>query len=92
MPHSVIRGLTIMSAGIRKRAVVVAGRKTSVTVEDEFWSGVREIAACRKITISDFVGAIDRDRAGGNLSSSIRLAVLDHYRKEAGVSASQEGA
>src|SRR5262249_33944704 len=49
-------------------------------LEDAFWKGLKEIAAGRDLTLSEMVSAIDTGRASGNLSSAIRLFVLDHYR------------
>ena len=66
-----------------KRSIVIAGHKTSVSLEDGFWSGLKEIAAARRSTLSDLVASIDTGRAGGNLSSAIRLFVLEHYRTAA---------
>ena len=53
-------------------------------VEDAFWKGLKEIAAMRNIPLSDLVSTIDNERQHGNLSSAIRLFVLDHYRTQAG--------
>jgi len=64
---------------IEKRSVVIAGHKTSVSLEDAFWSALKEVAAQRDMTLSELVGAIDADREHGNLSSAIRLFVLDVY-------------
>jgi predicted DNA-binding ribbon-helix-helix protein len=66
-----------------KRSIVVAGHKTSVSLEQAFWDGMKEIAAQRDLTVSDLVGRIDTSRTQGNLSSAIRLFVLDHYRTRA---------
>jgi predicted DNA-binding ribbon-helix-helix protein len=65
-----------------KRSIVVAGHKTSVSLEDAFWAGLKEIAGGRHLTLSDMVAAIDSERQHGNLSSAIRLFVLDFYRKQ----------
>ena len=62
---------------ITKRSVVIAGHKTSVSLEDAFWTALKEVAAQRDMTLSELVGAIDADREHGNLSSAIRLFVLD---------------
>jgi predicted DNA-binding ribbon-helix-helix protein len=71
---------------------VVAGHKTSVTLEDAFWNGMKEIARGRNITLSELVSAIDSEHRHGNLSSSIRLFVLDFYRnKLADVQAGGDG-
>jgi predicted DNA-binding ribbon-helix-helix protein len=69
-----------MESYIVKRSIVIAGHKTSVSLEDAFWSGLKEIASGRDQTLSEMVSAIDSGRAQGNLSSAIRLFVLDHYR------------
>jgi predicted DNA-binding ribbon-helix-helix protein len=65
-----------------KRSIVVAGHKTSITLEDAFWNGLKEIASGRNITLSDLVTAVDSQRRQGNLSSAIRLFVLDFYRNQ----------
>ncbi len=59
-----------MNSPIVKRSIVIAGHKTSVSLEEAF-------------TLSDLVATIDTDRHHGNLSSAIRLFVLDHYREQA---------
>ncbi|WP_439573335.1 ribbon-helix-helix domain-containing protein [Phreatobacter sp.] len=69
-----------MKSHVVKRSIVVEGHKTSVSLEDEFWNALKEIASERRETLSELVGHIDKDRTQGNLSSSIRLFVLDHYR------------
>jgi predicted DNA-binding ribbon-helix-helix protein len=55
---------------------------TSVSLEDAFWEGLKEIAKTRRKTLSDLVGSIDTDREQGNLSSALRLFVLNHYERE----------
>lgn len=69
-----------MKSPVVKRSIVIAGHKTSVSLEDAFWQGLKDIATARNLTLSDVVGLIDTDRSRGNLSSAIRLFVLDHYR------------
>ena len=69
-----------MKSPVVKRSIVIAGHKTSVSLEDAFWKGLKEIANGREVTLSDLVASIDTDRRHGNLSSAIRLFVLDHYR------------
>jgi predicted DNA-binding ribbon-helix-helix protein len=69
-----------MKSPVVKRSIVIAGHKTSVSLEDAFWRGLKEIATGRGMTLSEMVAAIDADRKHGNLSSAIRLFVLDHYR------------
>ena len=74
-----------MKSPVVKRSIVIAGHKTSVSLEDAFWRSLKEIAGERSVTLSDLVASIDNDRRQGNLSSAIRLFVLDHYRALAGV-------
>ncbi len=72
-----------MKSQVVKRSIVIAGHKTSVSLEDAFWKGLKEIAAMRNVPLSDLVSTIDNERQHGNLSSAIRLFVLDHYRTQA---------
>jgi predicted DNA-binding ribbon-helix-helix protein len=72
-----------MKSPVVKRSIVIAGHKTSVSLEDAFWKGLKEIAGGRDLTLSDLVATIDSERRHGNLSSAIRLFVLDHYRAQA---------
>jgi predicted DNA-binding ribbon-helix-helix protein len=69
-----------MKSPVVKRSIVIAGHKTSVSLEDAFWKGLKEIAGLRDVTLSDLVASIDTERQHGNLSSAIRLYVLDYYR------------
>jgi predicted DNA-binding ribbon-helix-helix protein len=70
----------VMKSPIVKRSIVVAGHKTSVSLEDTFWEALKEIARKRRTTVSRLVSSINVRREHGNLSSSIRLFVFDHYR------------
>ena len=72
-----------MKSPVVKRSIVIAGHKTSVSLEDAFWQGLKQIAAQRQMTLSDLVATIDTERRQGNLSSAIRLFVLDYYRRGA---------
>jgi predicted DNA-binding ribbon-helix-helix protein len=67
---------------VLKRSLVIAGHKTSVSVEDEFWDSFKEIAGERGTTVAALVGAIEGDREHANLSSAIRLFVLGVYRDQ----------
>jgi len=69
-----------MKSLITKRSIIIGGHKTSVSLEDAFWKAMKEIAIARGTTLSNLVSSIDADRERGNLSSSIRLFVLDFYR------------
>lgn len=69
-----------MKSLVTKRSIMIGGHKTSVSLEEPFWKGLKEIAAIRDLTLSELVGSIDTGRLNGNLSSAIRLFVLDYYR------------
>jgi predicted DNA-binding ribbon-helix-helix protein len=71
-----------MKSPVVKRSIVIASHKTSVSLEDAFWKGLKEIAGIRGMTLSDLVSTIDSERRHGNLSSAIRLFVLDYYRAQ----------
>jgi predicted DNA-binding ribbon-helix-helix protein len=73
-----------MKSPVVKRSIVIAGHKTSVSLEDAFWKALKEIARLRRVTLSELIGSIDSDRTQGNLSSAIRLFVLDHFRTQNG--------
>ena len=73
----------MMKSSVVKRSVVVADHKTSVSLEDEFWRSMKEIASLQDMTLSDLVSEIDKGRTHENLSCAIRLYVLDFYRKGA---------
>jgi predicted DNA-binding ribbon-helix-helix protein len=68
-----------MKSLVIKRSIVIAGHKTSVSLEDAFWKALKEIACSREMTLSHLVAGIDRERQHGNLSSAIRLFVLGFY-------------
>ena len=69
-----------MKSPVVKRSIVIAGHKTSVSLEDAFWKSLKQIAGERHMTLSDLVAAIDTERRHGNLSSGIRLFVLDYFQ------------
>jgi predicted DNA-binding ribbon-helix-helix protein len=70
-----------MKSQVVKRSIIIAGHKTSVSLEDAFWRGLKDIAARRRVRLGDLVNGIDTGRQYGNLSSAIRLFVLDYYQK-----------
>jgi predicted DNA-binding ribbon-helix-helix protein len=76
------------SPDIVKRSIVVAGHKTSVSLEDAFWHALKDISRERGQSLRSLVAEIDSYRRGGNLSSAVRLHVLDHYRRRAGAALS----
>ncbi len=77
-----------MKSLVIKRSIVIAGHKTSVSLEDAFWSELKDIAEQKDQTLSSVVGEIDTRRLQGNLSSAIRLFVLDNARARASQHAS----
>ena len=72
-----------MKSLVVKRSIFLAGRKTSVSLEDEFWTALKEIAGDRHVTLSELFSGIDKQRQHGNLSSALRLFVLEYYRGKA---------
>jgi predicted DNA-binding ribbon-helix-helix protein len=68
------------ASAVKKRSIVIAMHKTSVSLENEFWESLREIAKGRRETISQLISDIDEGRQFANLSSAIRLFILRHYR------------
>lgn len=69
-----------MKSPVVKRSIVIGGHKTSVSLEEAFWNGVKEISGARGKTLSELVSEIDGSRQQGNLSSAIRLFVLDYFK------------
>ena len=80
---SMIRNGAGLPSAMVSHTVDVAGHSTSLTLEDAFWTAIREIAAIQKSTISELVSRIDKDRQNKNRSSTIRVFVLDYYRQAA---------
>ena len=75
------RTTTRTTTPITKRSVVIAGHKTSISLELEFWSAVRDITQARAITVSELLEEIDRNRDTANLSSAVRVFVLEYIRQ-----------
>jgi predicted DNA-binding ribbon-helix-helix protein len=71
----------MMKSPVVKRSIVLAGHKTSVSLEDTFWEALREIARQRRMAVSDLVSSIDLQRERFNLSSAIRVFVFNWYRQ-----------
>jgi predicted DNA-binding ribbon-helix-helix protein len=76
-----LRGEVVKSS-VTKRSIVIAGHKTSVSLEDEFWDSLKDIAIERGMTLGALVATIDGERSHANLSSAIRLFVLGVYRDQ----------
>jgi two-component system, cell cycle response regulator CpdR len=72
-----------MASPIKKRSIFVSRRKTSVSLEQEFWDALKEIAAARRTTMTELIGSINQGRSQGNLSSTLRLFVLESFREPA---------
>ncbi len=85
----------MQSAGLQsaviKRSIVLDGHKTSVSLENEFWDALREIAVRENTALSTLVGKIDQDRNSCNLSSAIRVYVFNYYRARVGALGSAQG-
>ena len=72
-----------MNTTVHKRSVVIGGHKTSVSLEEAFWRGLQEVAQGRGMAVARLVEGIDKTRGSHNLSSAIRLFLLQHYRTQA---------
>ena len=72
-----------MPSPVVKRSVIVAGRNTSVSLEQDFWDGLKEITKLRGLALARLVGEVDANRQENGLSSAIRLYVLHHFRSRA---------
>lgn len=70
-------------SGIRKRSVMIAGHPTSVSLEEPFWEALRAVASARRQSVQALIGAIDAGRGAQNLSSAIRVFVLEAVRAPA---------
>jgi predicted DNA-binding ribbon-helix-helix protein len=73
----------LRNSGVVLRSVRIGGRNISVSLEGAFWDALKEIAATRDVLLSDLVATINKERQHANLSSVLRLFVLDHYRAQA---------
>ena len=76
---------------ILKRSIVIAGHKTSVSLEEPFWLCLREIAEAQQVSLSSVVAGIEASRPGGNLSSAIRTFVLNKVREPGPVASTTQG-
>ncbi len=72
-----------MKSAIVKRSVVIAGQKTSVSLEDKFWAALKELAREQNVPLCELITRINAQRDAGNLSSALRLVVLEHFRERA---------
>jgi predicted DNA-binding ribbon-helix-helix protein len=74
-----VRG-RVMKSTVIKHSVLTKGRKTSISLENEFWDALREIALRSNVTLSKLVEQVDQGRNNINLSSAIRVFVFNHFR------------
>jgi predicted DNA-binding ribbon-helix-helix protein len=73
--------MTRIGSLVIKRSIVRDGHKSSVSLEDQFWDALREIAGGKNMTVSALVATFDHGGNRDNLSSAIRVFVLDHFRR-----------
>ena len=73
---------TYRTSSNRKRSVVIAGHKTSLSLEDPFYLALREIAREQQVTLWELIAEVDAARRRGNLSSALRVYVLAYYQKK----------
>jgi predicted DNA-binding ribbon-helix-helix protein len=69
---------------VQKRSLSIAGHRTSIALEPEFWAGLEAMAAHRALPLTTIIRDIDEARDGPNLSSAVRIAVLRWYQEQAG--------
>jgi predicted DNA-binding ribbon-helix-helix protein len=69
---------------LEKRSLTIAGHRTSLALEPQFWVGLEALAAARNLSVAALVAQIDAERSGSNLTSALRVAVLDWFRQKSG--------
>ena len=79
-----------MTETILKRSIVLGGRKTSVSLEDAFWLALKQMAAAEGITVTQLISRVDGDRHPANLSSALRVHVIEHFRRRVSDSTSKK--
>ena len=67
-----------------KRSFNIAGHRTSISLEAPFWDALRDLAAADKISMAALVARVDAGRGPCNLSSAVRIHILNHYRASTG--------
>jgi predicted DNA-binding ribbon-helix-helix protein len=73
-----------MKTAVFRHSIFINGRKTSLSLEDEFWYGLLEIAVYKKMSVPKLVEQIDDERKTDNLSSAIRIFVFNYFRARIG--------
>ncbi|MGB9016386.1 MAG: ribbon-helix-helix domain-containing protein [Pseudolabrys sp.] len=71
----------LKKSAVIKRSILINGRKTSVSLENEFWRGLHDVARSKNAPLAKLVDQIDRDRDNVNLSSAIRVFVFNQLKK-----------
>ena len=65
---------------MQKRSLTIAGHRTSIALEPEFWTGLEAVAAAENLPLVELIRRLDQARGGPNLTSALRIAVLEFYR------------
>jgi predicted DNA-binding ribbon-helix-helix protein len=82
--------MTSDGARVVKRSLTIAGHRTSISLEDAFWSRLRRLAAQRGLSVSALAALVDAGRGGANLSSALRVHVLEAFAPEADASGANQ--
>ncbi|MCX7320983.1 MAG: ribbon-helix-helix domain-containing protein [Hyphomicrobiales bacterium] len=82
MPNAMMGMSIMLHSAVRKRSVVINGRRTSVSLEDRFWDSLRTITKAEGLTIEAFISRINDARDTKNLSSGIRIAILEYVQQK----------
>ena len=72
----------VMKSAVIKRSVIIGGRKTSISLENEFWDALREVAKQSNVSVAKLLVEIERSRTTINLSSAIRIFLLGYFRTQ----------
>lgn len=70
-----------MPSGTQKRSLTIAGHRTSISLEDAFWTALKDVAQNNGQSVATIVAHIDKGRGKTGLSSAIRTYLLEHYRE-----------
>jgi predicted DNA-binding ribbon-helix-helix protein len=74
---------TVVNSTVKKHSILIGRRITSISLEDVFWTSLQQIARGRQVTRSELIASLDAARKNTNLSSAIRVFILNHYRSMA---------
>ena len=73
---------TAPNTRVIKHSIVIAGHRTSISLEDAFWNALKEIANDEDLSLATLVAQIDAARGSANLSSALRVFVLNRALKQ----------